>query len=309
MSQKSNCKRAHMRFPTRWGQILSLVLVSVLLTSCESDFIDPFENDTYFFSIYGYFDLLEQTHRVRVVPVTRTPAAINHVTDPQALIDAEVFSINLTTGQEYEWEHELQPLPDGTFAHIFVGHYFPHPDHVYRLEVRRTDGTITAAEAVAPFYREEFPAKVSPLRVVPGRDVTREVIIPDLPTVVDYVVVYEFDNGIRSLRIPVNYAQYGERTDEGAWVIDINFTRDQEKVRFETGKFAFSDDMALTKVALVMKVVDDTWDVPDGIGLEDLVQPRTFSNVINGYGFWGAIGVYAQEWTVDEALSQHLGYK
>lgn len=310
MRKRSNRKS------TAWGTAWQWVRIAMcgfgmlgVLSSCESDFIDPFENESYFYSIYGYFDLLETEHVVRVVPVTRTPAEIRFLTDPQASIDAEVFSIDLKTGAEHEWEHQLHQLADGTYGHIFVGRYLPHPDHIYRLEVRRTDGTITAAEAVAPFFREEFPAQVSPLRVVEGRDVTRDVTIPELPTVIDYSVVYEFDNGIRRVRIPVNYAKYGGRTIDGAWEVAINVSRDQDIVRQELQRAPLAGDMALTKIALVMKIIDDSWNLPDGVSKEELAQPRTFTNVQNGYGFWGAIGVYAQEWAVDPELSAHLGYK
>jgi len=310
MRIESNRRSARGR--ARWGWLRVVVFGCVAvaaLSSCESDFIDPFENDSYFYSVYGYFDLLETEHVVRVVPVTRIPAEINFVTDPQASIDAEVFSVDLKTGVEHEWEHQLHQLEDGTYGHIFVGRYLPQPNHIYRLEVRRTDGTITSAEALAPFFREEFPAQVSPLRVVEGRDITRDVSIPELPTVIDYAVVYEFDNGIRRVRIPVNYAKYGGRTDNGAWEVAINVTRDQDIVQHEIARTAFPSDMALTKIALVMKIIDESWDLPDGVSQEDLAQPRTFSNVQNGYGFWGAIGVYAQEWAVDPELSTHLGYK
>ena len=38
-------------------------------------------------------------------------------------------------------------------------------------------------------------------------------------------------------------------------------------------------------------------------------QPGTLSNVENGYGFWGSIGYYVQEWETSFEFSWLLGYK
>ena len=72
------------------------------------------------------------------------------------------------------------------------------------------------------------------------------------------------------------------------------------------------DSTALTLVSMGVRIriLDANWDPPEGLfDPEVLAQPGTLSNVENGYGFWGSIGVYTQEWPVTIDFSRLLGYK
>ena len=70
-------------------RIILLVLLVLVGSSCSDTFLDPFENEETYFSIYGYLDELERDHAVRVIPVTRFPEKILSPSDPQATIDAQ----------------------------------------------------------------------------------------------------------------------------------------------------------------------------------------------------------------------------
>ena len=78
-----------------------ILLIGLLFVtaSCGDTFIDPFDNDDQFFTIYGYLDVIQTEHAVRVIPVTRTPEHITSPSDGQATIDAVVTSTDLSTGR------------------------------------------------------------------------------------------------------------------------------------------------------------------------------------------------------------------
>ena len=86
-----------------------ILLIGLLFVtaSCDDTFIDPFDNDGQFFTLYGYLDVIQTEHAVRVIPVTRTPEHITSPSDDQATIDAVVTSTDLSTGQKITWQHTL----------------------------------------------------------------------------------------------------------------------------------------------------------------------------------------------------------
>ena len=57
-----------------------------------------------------------------------------------------------------------------------------------------------------------------------------------------------------------------------------------------------------------IRVLDANWDPPGGVfNPEVLAQPGAYSNVENGYGFFGSVGLYTEVWNVNE-ISVPLGY-
>ena len=102
--------------PIKKPHWLSLCLVLMLaLQGCGDAFVDPFHNEGRYYTIYGFLDLFDREHVVRVTPVTRRPETIEGPSSPQATIDAEVRSINKDTGEEVIWHHNLEQLSDGTY--------------------------------------------------------------------------------------------------------------------------------------------------------------------------------------------------
>ena len=118
----------------------TLLALAGTLTSCEDSFVDPFENEGRYFTVYGYIDAAEFSHKIRVIPVTRHQAIIRHPSDIQAALDAVVTISDLRTGEVIEWVYGLEELEDGTFAHIFRTEFVVVPGRGYRLDVTRGDG-------------------------------------------------------------------------------------------------------------------------------------------------------------------------
>ena len=294
--------------------ILWVLAVFFFCTACDDTAIDPFSNDGKYFTVYGYLDILETNHEVRVIPVTRRGAVVESPNDRNANIDAEVTSTDLTTGQVIRWGYALEQLDDGTYGHIFRSSFLLTQGRTYRLEVTRSDGVVTSAETTIPFISD--PALFERGPVVFENDSTniyQEIVIPRIPSPWDIQAIYLWGGGTINRRVYVPYGRRGEQTDDG-WRLTVQMTEDQAVVQqnidesIEIGTISETTPVAMTSMGLQIRVLDENWNPPEGVFDADaLAFPGTFSNVENGYGFWGSIGLYIQEWNICE-FSVPLGY-
>ena len=305
-------------------KILSPILTACLLlavVACDDAFIDPFDNDDRFFSIYGFLDVLAPEHAVRVIAVARTPERIE---DPaEAFIDARVTSTDLSTGLSHLWTHSLEQLDDGLYAHLFRATFLVQPRHTYRLRVRRSDGATTTAETTVPLLRGTTLFERHPINVAPDSSVvTQDIFIPGISSPGNLEVVYRYqavlvrpffaDVFLRS-HVAVPYGRAGEQAGNDGWQFTITISDDQAFVLDDVRSMLRTEQtiqsVLLTSMGIQMKVLDDKWTLPaSAADLEDFAQPGTLSNVENGYGFWGSIGLYVEEWAVSPQLSQWLRY-
>ncbi len=300
-----------------------LIGLLVVTASCGDTFIDPFDNDGQFFTIYGYLDVIQTEHAVRVIPVTRTPEHITSPSDDQATIDAVVTSTDLSTGQKITWQHTLEKLDDGTYGHIFRAAFLVQPARSYRLEVRRSDGATATAETRVPFISEASRFRRDPVQVTPDSVVTLDVYLSDVPSPWKIESLYLMGNETPQgspytplqSRFYVSYGRSGERTDDEGWHVQISISEDQAPVRAAIEEFrrqGIYDDtpLVLRSMGIRIRILDANWDPPEGVfDPEVLAQPGRLSNVENGHGFWGSIGLYTQEWNVSQEFSELLGYK
>ena len=299
--------------------LIGLLLVTA---SCDDTTVDPFENNGQFFTIYGYIDALETEHSVRVIPITRFPEIIESPSDDQATIDAVVTSTNLFTGQTTRWQHSLEKLSDDTYAHIFRASFLVQPGTPYRLEVRRSDGATATAETTVPFITEAARFRLDPVQISLDSVITQDVYMTGVPSPWQIESLYLMGDNLAGdefapiqSRFYVSYGRSGERTDDDGWHFRITISEDQASVRAEIDSLrnlAVYDPnslLVLRSMGVRIRVLDENWDPPEGeFDPEVLAQPGTLSNVENGLGFWGSIGLYTQEWCVTDEFSMMLGY-
>ncbi len=266
------------------------------LTACEDSFIDPYNNDGRYFTIYGFIDELESNHALRVIPVTRIPERIVSSNDATANIDAFVTSTNLTTGETISWRHNLEELNDGTYGHIFRASFRPIPGTTYELVVERNDGIKTTATTTVPRFPRTVPAPDTlfyPYNTVPDSGWSQEIYLPDISSPWDMIVSYD----LQGTWVRVPYGRPGEQTQEGGWRFNINMGADAPQMRHFLG---LSEEQPLPlfhAVDLQVRILDENWNPPGGIfDPEILAFPDELSNVENGYGLWGAIGLYQHTW-------------
>ena len=305
--------------------LLLLAGLTLVTASCDDTAIDPFSNEGRFFTIYGFLDQLETEHAVRVIPVTRRAEVIRDPSDPQASIDARVFSVDLTTEQRREWTHALERLDNGNFGHVFRSRFIVQPGRRYRLEVHRSDGVITSAETQVPSIPDAALLERSAVVYSPDSSiVTQSIKIPGVASPWEIQAVYLMSNqndgseaGSGSLngRFFVSYGREGQRTNDGGWEVTLQISDDTEAVRTEIAEFRAqgvydNSPETVESMGVQLRMLDQNWDPPEGVfDPEVLAQPGVLSNVENGYGFFGSIGLYTQEWIVSREFALSLGFE
>ncbi len=301
-------------FFTFFRSVFTPLVLIVVLGSCGDTVIDPFRNDGKYYTVYGFLDVLETSHAVRVIPVTRRGELIKDPTDPDARIDARVFSTDVFSGTRSEWTHSLEQLSDGTYGHIFTARFSPRARRTYRLEVIRSDGKMTVAETTIPSIDGVSILQRGPVVYsVDSTEVYQDIVIPGIssPWGIQAEYVWGFFTNNRTL---VNYGRRGKRTQSGDWMVRMTYSADripvQERVQwfFDRGILTEATPPGLVAVGLKIRILDQNWDPPQGVfDPEVLAQPGTLSNVENGYGFFGSVGLYAEAWGTPQ-LGPVLGF-
>ncbi len=290
----------------------ALVGLLLAIAACGDAFIDPFDNDDRYYTIYGFIDETKNfepgaEHAVRVIALSRFPERITSPTDDQATIDAVVTSIDVRTGQRITWQHTLEKLDNDTFAHIFRTRFFVRSGGTYRLEVRRSDGTTATAETKVP-STGGIEATIGTPHVDPASGViTQEIHLTRVPSPWNIDVVYRVGSDFAATPFPLSYGRVGTPTNDGGWRFTVNITEDLGRLSRILGTPVSA--IQLPTMGLKIRLLDGRWTPPEGLfDPEVLAQPGTLSNVENGYGFWGSIGLYQHDWNISDELRGLLGF-
>ncbi len=303
----------------RTHQLYGLLFLALCTFSCEDAVLDPFSNDGQYYTIYGYLDSLERNHKLRVIPVTRRAQRITGPEAEGSQLDATVRSIDMLTGEVRIWNHSLEQLQDGTYAHIFRSSFIISENVVYRIEVERSDGAMTYAETRVPNIPEKNLIEIEPWNISADSSVvTQKVHLPRIASPWNVQAVYSWGAGplgpgTDNTRIFAPYGRVGTRTPDGGWDVTMTVSEDQVYVR-ENMKEAFENfennglPRLLVSMGIQVRVLDENWDPPEGIfDPEVLAFPDQVTNVVNGYGFFGSFGLFREEWDACQ-LSGVLGY-
>ena len=317
-NQESTTPRVVAGVRFRAGALLvgMVLFATTFFAACSDDFVDPFNNDGRYFTVYGFIDSQKISHQIRVIPVTRHQAIIRKESDIQAALDAEVTISDLSTGEVFEWEYGLEKLEDGTFAHIFRSDFLVIPGRRYRLDVTRSDGVRAWAETRVPHIPDSAFFDLGEVQFSPDS----AEVIQDISMVGDlnpwaFEAIYAWTGDFFNRRVFVPYGRRGEINGTDGWRTQMSISDDQSAV-FETikeslltGKIKDDTPLILTGAGLRMTLLDTNWKLPDSqLNQNTLAFPEENTNINNGYGFFGSIGHYVQEWEACE-LSGPLGYE
>lgn len=301
---------------TSFRAFVMILVASIGISGCGETFVDPFENPEGIFSIYGFLDPLTTTQKIRVVEVSRAPSVIVDPSSPEARIDAEVTTIDMTTGQRTRWNHSLERLDDDTYGHVFIADLLLTSKRRYRLEVVRSDGRMASAETTIPAvtgsnltFREGVVMESDP------RIVHQDVTIAEVTSPWNIQVVYTLQVApFFVTRVFVPYGRAGQMTDSGGWQLRLNLSEDQVLVReryeelASQAGFEVRPPHGILAVGVQMRLLDPGWVIPEGeVDPDVLAQPGSDSNIENGYGYFGSLGLFIEEWDTD-GLSRDLGY-
>lgn len=286
--------------------LIALALTCILVTGCDDAFIDPFSNDGKYFTVYGFLDQANNfeggIQSLRVIPVTRQAALITDSNVDQATIDARVFTIDQSSGQELEWNYELLQLADGTYGHIFTRQLFVQASRRYRLEVRRSDGIVTYAETETPAVTNIVPVRSTAVvnEVENARSIEQTITLPRVKAAWEIEMIYRLGDasciGAGIYRIPYGRTGTGTGSD---WVFTANISDDLSTITDQIG----SNALTLCSLGLQAQVLNEGWDFPEGeFDPNELATPGTLTNVVNGYGFFGSIALLQSDWPIESDL-------
>ncbi len=264
--------------------------------------------------MFGYLDPLKIEQSVRIIPITRFREDILGPAEPQAFIDARVYTRDLADSSSVLWQHNLERIEDGRYIHVYKARFLVKTGHTYRLDVIRSDGIITSAETKVPgVTSDKLVLKSGPV-LLTDSTVIQEVGIPDVPALWELNAIYLVEGPNYRDRVFVPYERVEAPGNDGVWRYRLGITADQDSIIARARRFmelAGTDTLpvTLTSMGIQFRIIDGAWFPL--FAEEDIVrlaQPGTLSNVVNGYGLFGSMGLYREEWEVGPLLASRLGY-
>lgn len=296
--------------------LLGLVIIGILvsLSGCGDTFLDPYDNEQRYFTVYGFLDPNKTRQTIRVIPISRFAEDIQGPAEDQAFIDARVYTRNLTDSTSTLWEHELKRLDDGSYVHLYHASFFVKAGTTYRLDIIRNDGVMASATTTVPRPPSDKVVLASGPVVQQDSTVVQEIALPDIPALWDLQAIYLVEGPSYRDRVFVPYKTPSGPAADGLWKYRLNITADQDSIiaraqRFMQGASVDTLPVTLTALGVQFRIIDENWQPL--FGEEDMVklsQPGVISNVVNGYGIFGSMGLYREEWQVSPQVANVLGY-
>ncbi|HEX7071506.1 MAG TPA: hypothetical protein VF190_11900 [Rhodothermales bacterium] len=302
--------------PTKRAFTLLAALVLLATTGCEET-VDPIIGTDLPFTIWGFMNAGADTQRVRVYPITGELQP-----DGSAGIDARVYSIDLDTGERREWTYKQVRFDSLTVGHVFWSPFRAVHGRRYRLEVIRSDGATSSTEVVVP------PPVSFRVEIVEGRTEIPVEIDGNVPNLIGFHVTYHAQSippanvwGGGPIPPPVDHSitlpyDHLLRAVPGGWEVTIDMQDDYETLRalyrlacLVTDEGGSAPDLWLNRMEITAVAVDSSWSPPGGVFDPDVLAiPGTFSNVENGYGFFGAGHGLRHAWTPSIVSRQAAGF-
>lgn len=293
---------------------LLFLLVALVLSGCEETFLDPFENDKRYFTVYGFLDPLETRQTIRVVPVSRFPEDIQAPNENNSFIDARVYTRDLTDSTSTLWQHELARLNDGSYVHLYHADFLVKAGHTYRLDIIRNDDKMASATTTVPKAPSDKFVLASGPVVRADSSVTQVISLPGIPALWDLRAVYQVEGSGYKDRTFVDYPTPDAPGPDGLWQYELNITADQDSIiararRYMQDQTVGTFPVTLTALGVQFRIIDQAWfPMFTEQDMVKLSQPGYASNVINGYGVFGSLGLHSEEWDVSPQVAEALGY-
>lgn len=282
--------------------IVGLTGLLAMLNGCDTS-VEPLVERERYFTLYGNFDMRRDTQFVRVIPIQRL--LTEELASP---LDAEVASTDRETGQRVVWKDSLVTFDDGAVGHVFWAVLDVQADQTNRLDVRRSDGATTYVTVRIP------PALGPP--IIRDYMFEQDVLWVDLekqPAEVEVIYHLVTQEGapqeLRRLYAPeegeVN-SVFLPPTLVTAWRVTVDLVDDSAYLSERLGGLA---EWRVDHVEMRISVSNSSLSTPlDIFDPEELSNPGTYSNVIQGFGLVGGIAQYAATWALEPDVQDSLGF-
>jgi len=282
-----------MRTMSNWAGPLAATLSFILILGCE-EMVDPAGTTGRAFTMYGLFNPRADTQAARVFTIDD----LLETTNPEP-IDARVLATHVETGIEMEWQDSLIQFPGGLWGHVFFAPFDVEYENSYRLQVLRSDGVSASAITTVPPETQAVVTEPDTLQF----DLITTLFWPRAPSVINVWIEYLSNVGIF-------IADYGARpvAVPGGRALDVRFRADTRIILFEARR-SNVPDVYVTGVVIRAVVASDDWVPPGGVFDPDvLVEPGTFTNVDNGFGFVGSGYETATLWVPSDGMLRAAGF-
>ncbi|MCY4225046.1 MAG: hypothetical protein OXF06_09440 [Bacteroidetes bacterium] len=266
--------------------LLTGLIVTVAACSETVDTRIPLDNP---YSLYGIINPKADTHAVRVFEITNNITVIRP--DP---LDATVMTTQLSNAKTLTWRDSVIQLENGNYRHVFWSVFQASVAETYHLTVKRSDGAQSEAMTTVPPPIALDVLEPDTLRL-------RQAIMPlkvmgtppALPRIdVEYTLVGYDEAGANPVfkSVTFNYAGL-EIPDTDGSLLNIDLREDYLKIYdvFDEDSQVSPNIIDLREILVTVHVGDHQWVSPVGFFDENfLVEPGSFSNVENGFGFFGS---------------------
>lgn len=286
---------------------LGLVGLVVTLWGCEEN-VDPVLGVSQPFTMYGFIDPTATRQTLRVFPIDGRLLLANN---PR--IDAQVESTDLGTNETVVWTEDFRQYEDGQYGFVFRGPFSASFEGAYRLRVSRSDGL--ASEVVVNVPPRVEMELLEPIDT-PGLIAQPVLWGSETPQLIDVKVVYNLQVGLSAdselTAVTIRYTGRVRQVEEG-WRVDVTLAEDLDIIRGELFRRNlvnnFTTPLILNQVTISGMIVNKEWNPPGGrFNPDALVEPGTFSNVENGFGFFGAGYVEQVAWVPEAELMRRAGF-
>ncbi len=281
---------------------ISLIL---FLGGC-SETVSPIVGEEPPFTIYRYLDPTTDAQIVRIIPIAETIDEVDRLD-----VDATVRTIHMDSGEAIVWQKTSVSYPDSTQGVVFRANFRPEHNSAYRLEVSNTEGELITAETVVPELIEIAPIDEGnpfmPGFFVQGSD-------PNLIRIaMNYsaIAMQPGFSGLPDVVIPVSVSYKGtEEPANDGLEIRASLLADRDLILAAMGKVCITSPFITVRTAeLEFFIGDDEWVPPGGdFDATTLVQPGVFSNIENGYGYFGSGYSVVFSIRLTSNLLQQIGY-
>ena len=254
-----------------------IVLPLLLLLFCGCDeSVDAVLGTEQAFTIYGHFNPRADTQAVRIFAIDPTIQTVH-----PGPLDANVISVDLATGHVHTWRDSVIRFSEHNYGHVYWARFTPAYGEAHRLSLERSDGNGSRVTVVMP--PESEPMLVNPL--IAQDFVHLPVLWQDAPRLNHIRVRYHTNRGTFTFDYPDD-----QEAQSGGQLATILVYRDVREVFREIFRaYGATRDARLHAIEQIVLVSSEDWVPPGGIFDADLlIEPGTFSNVENGFGFVGA---------------------
>ncbi len=267
-----------------------VIMASIAPAGCDSA-IDPIsERADLVFAIHGFLDSASDSQFVRVSALRPTILA-----DAPSLEKVSVNSVDVASGGVVFWSDSLVLLDDGSIGHLFHSEWSPIPGHEYRLEVRREDAVAATATTLIPLETD--------IRTLPATGDTlvyvQDVIFRGLREAPQELVM-KYGIGVDGTsdtdEVDIWYGSQGMLGPEG-WHFEVYLKRDQQVILQKLGLPSDYRAAVLHSIGVQVTLSSAEWKQQDAP-----------TNLVNAHGFFGSIGRFTLNWSLDREEVGVMGF-